>query len=597
MIDANLRNLQEIFAKPVHHLIPTFQRQYVWEKKKQWEPLWEDVRNTAERYLQEKETTPVEHMRGHFIGAIVLQQELNPSGGCDLRLVIDGQQRLTTLQLMIDATQKVFEEFDQHSVLQDLVLNGETWVHDNKEHFYKVWPTSMDQNAFLHVMNNEPLEKEHNPLIVKAHEFFKERVHQWIKDDPQERANALVQTIIKLLRIVVIDLGFKDDPNIIFETLNDRGTPLIQADLIKNFILYTARQEKGKSHADMLHHDYLGKLGSQWWKNKARQGRLNRPRVDIFLNYWITMQQETEVQAGNVFEAVREYADQISVSELASQIGSMAGVYQDIYQGIQMVEKTGRTDTELDRFLYRWNAMDAGVLTPVLLRIFSFDLPVEKRDRCLHIIESYLVRRMVCRMTAKDYNNLFLSLLQKLKKENADETIRNFLADQRPDDRLWPSDAHLENAFIHEPLYRLRPQVRPRFVLEAIEDQLREGKAEDSIAKKLTIEHVMPREWLRNWPLMLDSDFLELSALEEAKAERERLIHTIGNLTLVTGKLNQSLSNAPWAEKRERLNTYSGLRLKDSITSEEVWNEETIRERSSYLAKVAMEVWPHADRI
>ena len=96
---------------------------------------------------------------------------------------------------------------------------------------------------------------------------------------------------------------------------------------------------------------------------------------------------------------------------------------------------------------------------------------------------------------------------------------------------------------------------------------------------------------------MPDSDFLELSALEEAKAERERLIHTIGNLTLVTGKLNQSLSNAPWAEKRERLNTYSGLRLKDSITSEEVWNEETIKERSRYLAKVAAEVWPHADRI
>ena len=597
MIDANLLNLQEIFAKPVHHLIPTFQRQYVWEEKKQWEPLWEDVRNTAERYLREKETTPVERMRAHFIGAIVLQQELNPSGGCELRLVIDGQQRLTTLQLLIDATQKVLEEFEQQSALQHLVLNDKDWVRDNDARFYKVWPTSMDQNAFLHVMSNEPLNEEYNPLIVKAHKFFKEQVHQWIKDDPQERANALEQTIIRLLRIVVIDIDLEDNPNIIFETLNDRGTPLIQADLIKNFILYTARHEKGKSHADMLHHDYLGKLGSQWWKNKARQGRLNRPRVDIFLNYWITMQQETEVQAGNVFEAVREYADQISVSKLASQIGSMAGVYQDIYQGIQIIEKTGRTDTELDRFLYRWNAMDAGVLTPVLLRIFSFDLPVEKRDRCLRIIESYLVRRMVCRMTAKDYNNLFLSLLQKLEKENADEMIRNFLADQRPDDRLWPNDAHLENAFIHEPLYRLRPQARPRFVLEAIEDQLREGKAEDSIAKKLTIEHVMPREWLRNWPLVLGSDFLELSALEEAKAERERLIHTIGNLTLVTGKLNKSLSNAPWAEKRERLNTYSGLLLKESITSKDVWNEETIKERSRYLAKVAAEVWPHADRI
>lgn len=230
---ANPSNLQAIFAPPVHHLIPAFQRQYVWTEKKQWEPLWKDVQSVAERYLQEKETIPVEEMRAHFIGAIVLRQEPNPSGGCTLRLVIDGQQRLTTLQLLIDATRKVFEEFDQQSVLQDLVRNGETWVHDNKAHFYKVWPTPMDQNAFLHVMNNEPLEKEHNPLLVKAHEFFKEQVHQWIKDDPQERANALVQATIKLLHIVVIDLESKDDPNIIFETLNDRGTPLIQADLVR----------------------------------------------------------------------------------------------------------------------------------------------------------------------------------------------------------------------------------------------------------------------------------------------------------------------------------------------------------------------------
>ena len=596
-MQANPRNLQAIFATAVHHLIPAFQRQYVWTEKKQWEPLWEDVRSVAERYLQEKETIPVEHMRAHFIGAIVLQQEPNPSGGCDLRLVIDGQQRLTTLQLLIDATQKVFEEFDQQSVLQHLVRNGETWVHDNKAHFYKVWPTSMDQNAFLHVMNNEPLEKEHNPLIVKAHEFFKEQVLQWIKDDPQERSNALVQAIIKLLQIVVIDLEFNDDPNIIFETLNDRGTPLIQADLVKNFILYTARSNEsnshaGKSHADMLHRSYLRKLGGQWWRKNARQGRLNRPRVDIFLNYWITMQERTEVQAGDVFRAVRKYAKKNSVSEIASQIGSMADIYRDIYQRIQIIEKTGRTDTALDRFLYRWNAMDAGVLTPVLLRILSFNLPPDKLERCLHIIESYLVRRMVCRMTAKDYNNLFLSLLQKLEKENADEVIKTFLRDQSADDRIWPNDVHLKNAFLQEPLYRIRSRGRLQFVLVGIENWLREGKTEEQGWKDFNIEHVMPQEWRRNWPLLLDSN-----AIEDAEAERERLIHTIGNLTLVTGKLNKGLSNAPWAEKRERLSKYSGLLLKDSITSEDVWNEDAIRERSIYLAEVAAKVWPHADRI
>lgn len=592
-MEADLNNLQTIFAKPVHHLIPTFQRQYVWTEKKQWEPLWEDVCSTAERYLQEKETIPVEHMRAHFIGAIVLQQEPNPSGGCELRLVVDGQQRLTTLQLLIDATQKVFEEFDQQSVLQHLVLNGEDWVRDNKDHFYKVWPTSMDQNAFLHVMSNEPLDKDHNPLIVEAHKFFKERVHQWIKDDPEERASALNQTITKLLCIVVIDLNFKDDPNIIFETLNDRGTPLIQADLVKNFILYTARSDKGKSHADMLHHNYLKKLGSQWWRKNARQGRLNRPRVDIFLNYWITMQQKAEVQAGDVFQAVRKYAEKNSIPEIASQIGGMADIYEDMYQRIERIEKTGRTDSALDRFLYRWRAMDLGVLTPVLLRIFSFDLASEKMERCLHIIESYLVRRMVCRMGTKDYNNLVLSLLQELTKENADEAIKELLLKSDSDARIWPNDDHLRNAFLQEPLFRIRSGGRLQFVLAAIENHLRDDKTEEKVeSKRLTVEHIMPQGWRENWSLPRD-----LGAPSDAEAERDRLIHTIGNLTLVTQKLNSTLSNDPWLKKRKTINLHSVLRLKESIVNEDAWNEDAIKRRSRYLAEVATEVWPYADRI
>ena len=602
-MQANPNNLQAIFAMPVHYLIPTFQRQYTWTEEKQWKPLWEDVLDTAERYLREKDTIPVEDMHAHFVGAIVLQLQTNPLSSCILKLVIDGQQRLTTLQLLIDATLKVFEEFDQQSALRECVQNSKSWALDAKNHFYKVWPTATDQAAFLHAMSNEPLNKEDkNSLIVKAHNFFKEQVHQWIKDDPQERARALEATITKLLNIVVIDIDRDDNPNIIFETLNDRGTPLTQAELVKNFILYRAKSEEDKEHADMLHHNYLMKLENSWWKKKMRRGRLFRPRVDTFLNYWITMQRKNEVQTGDVFDSIRKYADDDSIddnsiSEIASPIGNMADIYRDIYQRIEEIEKTRHIKTELDQFLYRWNAMDVGVLTPVLLQIISFELPIEKLERCLHIIESYLVRRIVCGMTPKDYNNLFLSLLQKLEKENADETIKDFLKNQSAVDRIWPSDVHLKNAFLQEPLYNLRPSSRIRVILEGIEEQLREGKTEVSIGEKLTVEHIMPKEWSENWPLVLDSDVLDLGALKDAGAERERLIHTIGNLTLVTGKLNTGLSNAPWAEKRERLRKYSGLLLKDSITSEDVWNEDAIKERSIYLAEVAAKVWPHADRI
>ena len=591
---ADINNLQSLFATDVRFLIPIFQRRYVWEEEKQWKPLWEDVSSTAERYLREKGTIPVDDMRGHFIGAVVFQFQPHDTKECPKRLVIDGQQRLTTLQLLIGATQKVFEDFDDQSAdrLRKFVLNDESRIHDDRDHIFKVWPTLKDQAAFRHAMSNEPMNNEYkNSQIVKAHTFFKQQVHEWINGNPEERVEALEATMTRLLRTAVISMDATDDPNIIFEVLNDRGTPLIQAELVKNFILYKAGDDGVK-----IHHNHWQKLESNWWMKDTRQGRLFRPRVDTFLHYWITMQRKSEVQTSNVFGAIREYVDKEyaddSIWEVASQIGNMADIYHDIYQRIPKTEKSGRADTALDRFLYRWNAMDMGVLTPVLLRLLSFKLPSEKLERCLHIIESYLVRRMVCGMSAKDYNNLFLLLLQILEKENADETIRTFLEKQTADDRIWPSDSMLDNAFLHESLYRLRSRGRLRFVLVGMENWLREGKTEEQGWKEFNIEHVMPQAWDENWPLLLDQ-----SVLAEAKAERNRLIHTIGNLTLVTGKLNKSLSNAPWAEKRERLNTYSGLLLKESITSRDVWNEETIKERSRYLAEIATEVWPHAARI
>ena len=171
--------------------------------------------------------------------------------------------------------------------------------------------------------------------------------------------------------------------------------------------------------------------------------------------------------------------------------------------------------------------------------------------------------------------------------------IISFFSEQTAEARLWPDDQRLEDAFLHSPLYRLLTRGRLGLVLVGIEEKLRDPKTEDiRIPKGLTIEHVMPKEWRAHWAPPPETD-----VLGEAESYRDRPLHTIGNLTLVTQKLNSTLSNGPWDEKRESINAYSILRLKESITSEDVWSEETIRERSRYLAKVAAEVWPHTDRI
>ena len=593
-MNADKYELLPLFQKDVRYLIPPFQRPYVWEQDEQWEPLWNDVRGTAERYMEEQrragegnEAAALDDTPAHFLGAIVIQQQQFPPNEIERRLVIDGQQRLMTLQLALGASEAVFADLGLTKIAKQvskLVKNDEDLLNGQESHAFKVWPTLTDQDAFRHVMHRDLGSDGHaGSKIVEAHEFFQLQVREWIQDhssSPEKCARALQVAMARRLILVVIDLDKDDDPHIIFETLNARGTALLQADLVNNFILH----EAGKD-ADALHERHLGELRQGWWRKDERQGRLVRPRVDIFLNYWITMRRADEVQAINVFSTVRKHAEELPIADIAADIGTMAGVYREI-QEIQ-------GDSALGRFLYRWRVMQVGVLTPVLMWLRAIEIRDSTLVRALRAIESYLVRRMICRMSTNGYANMSYALLRRLSEsdhEKADTVIVEFLRDLEAEANLWPDDRRLERAFLHSPLYRLLTRGRLRMVLEGIEEQMR-GLAEDrEVPKNLTFEHVMPQGWATHWtpPPATDTP-------GEAEAQRNHLIHTVGNLTLVRQSLNNKLSNAPWGEKRETINAYSVLRLKETITSEDVWNDETIAARSVSLAKIAAKVWPHGD--
>lgn len=613
---AETMHLGLLFKPDVRYLIPTFQRRYVWTRRNQWDPLWEDVRGTAECYLDEQgkaglgnDGVASDRTPAHFLGAIVIQLQQEMPNEIPRWLVIDGQQRLMTLQLLLDAAQEVTESLELSPAmwLSKLVLNDKDMLGGQQDRAFKVWPTLADQDAFRHAMHNGlPSGEYKNSNIVEAHEFFKLQVREWIQytlADQEQRALALQMAITQKLNLVVISLDRDESPHIIFETLNARGTALLQADLVKNFILYEAGVRREDPNA--IHKDYLRKLEEKWWQEKVA-GRIVRPRVDIFLNYWIIMQKQAEVPASDVFSTVREYAKGKSVTSIAFDISRLS----DIYREIQNI----RDDSVLGRFLYRRRVMQMGVLTPVLMWLRDAKIADEKEQRCLRIIESYLVRRMVCRMSTRGYYNLFLDLLKELGKNEklkndptatntpmaADELIKKFFADQT-DALLWPSDREVENAFVDKRLFHLLTRGRLRLVLEGIEGQLRDPKTEDTrVPRNLTIEHVMPQGWHdAGWPSPQPSP----DPTEDAEERRERLIHTIGNLTLLTKPLNSRLSNGPWLDKRDGKDGMEGLRRSvlqlnnDLVNAGDVWNEDVIMARSRRLAEVAAEVWPHADRI
>ena len=594
----NLQRPQGLFAQPVRYEIPLFQRRYVWKQAEQWEPLWEDVERLAESIMEDGQTEP------HFMGAVVLQQTPVPAGTIDRRIVVDGQQRLTTLQLLIDAVQEVLEERDHvppAKRLAALVLNQEEFRDGNPDHAFKVWPTLVDRIAFRHAMSNELSAAGFaTSRIVQAHEYFKGQAARWldrISDDSAalNRAAVALENAVRVsLELVVIDLAAADDPHVIFETLNARGTPLLQSDMVKNKILHDANVRTEDHTGVSSEQQKLWPFDEDdWWAQAVGRGLHRRPRIDVYLNDWLTLCNRKETRANNEFRAFARYADaQQQAGKTITQIAKSLSEVGEVYRDIEQIRRT-----DIVRFLERRNVMNVGAVTPLLLWLLSEDVPSATLANCVKAVESFLVRRVVCGYGARSYGKLFVDLIATLNTqpcEYADRTLVGTLAEQTAHGTLWPDDRELLARFVSAPLYQWLTQGRLRMVLAGIEEQLRtENKAEmTTVPPNLHIEHIMPRTWQPTWPLPDDAD-------HETIIQRERVIHTIGNLTLLNGRLNSALSNGPWDRKRKGLADHSVLFLNKRLVNKgpEVWNEDEIEARAKWLHSRAVKIWPDHDDI
>jgi hypothetical protein len=210
-------------------------------------------------------------------------------------------------------------------------------------------------------------------------------------------------------------------------------------------------------------------------------------------------------------------------------------------------------------------------------------------------IESFLVRRMICQLNTRGYNRLFIDLLKELGGQSGSpqDRVRKVLLSTEADSGRWPSDEEVKQAWLNNPLYRGLVKKRTRMVLEALEYASRTGKTEKLIIdEKLTVEHLMPQEWEKHWPLpdARNSD-------DDPQGVRDRIIHTFGNLTLLTKKLNPAVSNGPWTKKRDQITKHSILRLNNVLADHEEWNERLIRKRGETLLKSFKDTWPRPSSI
>jgi hypothetical protein len=588
---ADTVDLAAIFGKPVHYLVPLYQRPYVWTKELQWEPLWQDVRDVADRQL---DNTQANDAIPHFLGAVVLEQALVGSGMIDARSVIDGQQRLTTLQLLIAAARSLAVERSLAGPRQmfERLLFNENFLVKRAGDEFKVLPTQRDRPAFQEAMGDGVVASSGGHRMHEAYRFFRASILEWASEggDPDvfgERLEGLSTAVWKRLVLVTIDLDPGDNAQIIFETLNARGTPLLAADLVKNHLFQTATIQG--ANIDALYEQHWKVLDSDWWREEIQQGRLKRPRLDTFINHWLAMVGDHEVVSHQLFPEFKRYlgAGPKQASDVLADLERYARVYETF-------EKEP-VASELGQFLYRLNTLEVTTAYPALLWLLGPEGLTDTQEQrvAFRAIESWLVRRMLARQTTKNYNVVFLAMLKRVRDAAVargtgplGQDVVDFLSGLTGESQFWPAAASVLTSLRTLPAYSVFPRGRLRMVLEALERGMYTGLTERVVLPTdLTIEHVLPQEWSTNWPLPDGADPFQ------ARLDRDLAKHRLGNLTLVTGKLNPKMSNAAWLEKRAALREYSVMRISTDIRNADTWDEASIAERGERLASLTLSVW------
>ncbi|HEX5703908.1 MAG TPA: DUF262 domain-containing HNH endonuclease family protein [Pyrinomonadaceae bacterium] len=591
-MDVNKLTLDKVFDPTVRLEAPLFQRPYVWNQKKNWEPLWEAIQHIADKRVAGVKVRP------HFLGTVVLDQLKTSTGSLYARQIIDGQQRLTTLQIALAAIRDLCGVSGQENFKKAFtkLTDNDTPLSDDPDDVFKVWPTNADRSAFRSVMSagspgkvgRTPAGESGEQLIPEAYLYFSDAILDWLGGPPWEeeyakRVRALYETLKDQLNLVVIDLDQDDDAQEIFQTLNALGTPLLPTDLVKNFLFHRAEGENLNTEKLYdLHWEHFDSERS-FWRKEVGQGRFKRPRLDWFLQHYLTLVMGEEAVTSQLFSSFREYV--IAGGRSSSEYLEEFEAYSGIYKSFEEFPK----ETWAGLFFYRLRELDTSTVFPLLLEVFKTHPEPENESELRQIcsdLESFLIRRAVCQLTPKNYNRFFVDVIHKLRHQQdfSAAAIRSILLEQTVDTSRWPNDDEFRTAWMTTSFYGKHR--RTRVILEALDAASQTEKTEKiAIKEKLTIEHLMPRHWEHYWPLPSESD----------PDTRNSFLHKIGNLTLLTRRLNPAVSNAAWNVKRKEIIKHSAIALNRQFHEFPEWNEGLISARTEELLVLANQIWPRPD--
>ncbi len=551
-MDAKATTLLGFFEENQNNqfVIPIYQRLYSW-KKEQCEQLWDDIIKIGGN----------DKMNGHFIGSILYVRDGNTHSSP--LLIIDGQQRLTTITLLFIALRnrlsdevKILEKFSRKKIESYLINSNK----DGDKKFRLILSESDKDTLLFLIDKNKREPSEPSVKIVENFKLFEE----WINKNT-DKLETIFKGLEKLMIVwIALEKG-KDDPQLIFESMNSKGIELTQADLIRNYIVMETEVEKQE--------DFY----NQYWRAMEEDFKQNETLFNWFVRHYLTIKTGKIPNEKGVYEAFKDYQQKegIEIEDLLKDLQKYCGYF------CQIAFKK-EADKDLNKTLSFLVDLEMDVVYPLLLELYSdYSYGVLSKQDFIPIIaltESYLYRRAVCEPGSKGLNKIFAFFTKKINKDQYLESIKAHFLSLEKTTGKFPKDSEFRDSLITIDFYHFK---KNKYFLERLENF---DTKEPVDTQKCDTEHIMPQTLTPEWQKDLGENF---------KAIHEKYLHTIGNLTL-TG-YNSEYSNKPFQEKRDMENGFkqSSLKLNQGLKDLESFGEKQIQKRANNLADWALKIWTY----
>lgn len=567
-LQAGETTLNKLLNTSRQFIVPIFQRNYSWQKS-QYEQLWFDILRASK--FKEKQN--------HFIGSIVYIDMGTPAGRPQQLLLIDGQQRLTTISILLCAIKDYVQKFNLETKLINLAKIKNQFLYNSDEideDRYKLLLNVQDKETYIKLIDNT-IFTVNKPAtnIIKCYEFFYERIEDFIKQYGQ--IDEIYAGIFKLSLVSISLDKDSDNPQMIFESMNSTGKDLSQTDLLRNYLLMDLTPEKQTRLYKTYWKPMEELFGEDIYKNDLN-------KFDYFIRDFLTLKSDTGYicKINNVYENFKRYYLDNNCEKFA--VLRDLFTYAKYYACIDLLQEN---DDELKLYWQEFKKLDSHVVYPFLLKLYDDYsrqiLIKEDFKKILQVVISYLWRRAICEIPTNSLSKTFATLYQAVDKDDyVNSIIKAFVF--KSSYKRFPSDYEVREKLQTKDIYHFRLR---KYLLEALENYYHKEPIDLNTAN-YTIEHIMPQNIEHNlsWQQMLGEDWQEVHSL---------YLHTLGNLT-ITG-YNAEMSNKSFGEKvnGESGFKHSHLKLNESIAQCDVWNKKAIQRRTNILTDIILKIWKYPD--